>query len=426
MNHKNYFQLYKILSLFIFHILAVRADNLDDTLYSTILNNHQLQIAKKKLEITILEKPKVITEFFPNISVELSKQSYNSKNQNLLKESLSFLIQQDIFTGGSTIAKLAMVDASINSSCQIYNKVLNKVILETIQNYQLIVTLRKLALVQKINVNMALQSVEKAKIRVKTGAETQTSLFVAKTSLANTRSDLESFLIQNINLDIAFKYSVGIKSPKYLKQINMQKYKKIRDLNTLEVLTKNHNPDLMKVKSDLKSSKGSVSIAASLLLPRVSLFVNSTKARSFSERLSLYEKDYRVSTYGIKIQIPFLYKGGIQYLHISEAKKKCILHDIAFRFMKDNIEKEVNKLWIQYISNKNIYKLARISEYNCYQAYINTQTEFCSGAKTLLEVINKQSDYNLSVIKRLQKEKDYKISLFEAYNIAGHLSKIIF
>ena len=426
MNRRNYFNLCKILLIFIVHILAVQAHNLDDTLHYTILNNNQLQIAKKKLEITILEKPKVITEFFPNIYSELSKQSVNSNNQNFLKESLSFIMQQDIFTGGSTIAKLATVDASINSSYQMYNKVLNKVILETIQNYQLILTLRKLVLVQKINVDIASQSVEKAMVRVKTGAETKTSLFIAKTSLANTKSDLESFLIQDTNLAISFKYFVGINPPNNLKQINMRKYQKIRGLDTLELLTKNQNPDLIKVKNDLKASKGSVSIAASLLLPKVSLFINSSKTRSFSERLSLYEKDHKGSTYGIRIQIPVLYKGGIQYLHISEAKKKCILHEVAFNFMKDNVEKEMNKLWIQYIANKNIYKLARLSEYNCYQTYVNAQTEFHYGAKTLLEVINKQSDYNLSIIKRLQKEKDYKISLFEAYNIAGYLPKMIF
>jgi len=47
------------------------------------------------------------------------------------------------------------------------------------------------------------------------------------------------------------------------------------------------------------------------------------------------------------------------------------------------------------------------------------------GAKTLIEVINRQRDYNDNTIKRLSKERDYKVSLFEIYNLIGNLPKVI-
>ena len=43
----------------------------------------------------------------------------------------------------------------------------------------------------------------------------------------------------------------------------------------------------------------------------------------------------------------------------------------------------------------------------------------------LLEVINRQNDYNISTLQRLQKEMLHKLSSFEIYKLVGNLPKII-
>lgn len=418
------------------NINFTKAYNLNDAINSTLINNDQIQVAKKTLEITILAKPKAMTEFLPNVSAELNKTFTNPDSltikettgkidtipRSFNKNTFAFAIEQDIFTGGSTIAKLAAADAEINAAYQEYNKSLNEIILNAITSYQNVLTIRELVRVQKENVDMAQKSVEKATITVKTGAETKTSLFMAKASLAAMKSNLEDYLVQQNQAESSYLYLIGEEAPKKMDMIDVNKYPKIDSFDKLKIMVNAQNPDLLAIKNKLKASKQLINIQASVLLPRVSLFAN----RSISDNTpSNINKTDNGNTYGIKMSIPLLYKGGVQYLNISEAKKKSKQTEYSLKDTINNVNFKTSDVWKTYISSENIYKSYLSSEDNYYKTYLSTQSEFDVGAKTLMEVINRQRDYNTAIINRLQKEKDYKLSSFKIYNLIGNLPQVI-
>ena len=432
MNKTNFFKKVLFTLLFVSNFTFAGAYSLKDAVNSTLLNNEGLQIEKKKLEIAILEKPKAATEFLPSINIDLNKTFYNPSNAedtayngklSFNKESFGLSIQQDIFTGGSTIAKIASADAKINSAYQIYNKALNDMILKAIQNYQNVLTYRELVKVQQTNVDMAQKSVEKATITVKTGAETKTSLFLAKANLASMKSNLEDYLVGKTQAESNFQYLVGEKAPTIMEPIEIKNYAKIKNFDKFTTLVNTQNPDLIKVKSDFKASKQGVNIAAAALLPQVNLFANASRSKQSDN--NLLTPAFKGNTYGVGVNIPLLYKGGIQYLNISEAKKKSKITEISVRDVVSKIRSDAVSTWNKYISSENIYESSRVAEDNFYQTYLSTQSEFDVGAKTLIEVINRQRDYNDNTIKRLSKERDYKVSLFEIYNLIGNLPKVI-
>ena len=432
MNKTNFFKKVLFTLLFVSNFTFAGAYSLKDAVNSTLLNNEGLQIEKKKLEIAILEKPKAATEFLPSINIDLNKTFYNPNNaedtpyngkSSFDNESFGLSIQQDIFTGGSTIAKIASADAKINSAYQIYNKALNDMILKAIQNYQNVLTYRELVKVQQTNVDMAQKSVEKATITVKTGAETKTSLFLAKANLASMKSNLEDYLVGKTQAESNFQYLVGEKAPTIMEPIEIKNYAKIKNFDKFTTLVNTQNPDLIKVKSDFKASKQGVNIAAAALLPQVNLFANASRSKQSDN--NLLTPAFKGNTYGVGVNIPLLYKGGIQYLNISEAKKKSKITEISVRDVVSKIRSDAVSTWNKYISSENIYESSRVAEDNFYQTYLSTQSEFDVGAKTLIEVINRQRDYNDNTIKRLSKERDYKVSLFEIYNLIGNLPKVI-
>ncbi len=432
MNKTNFFKKVLFTLLFVSNFTFAGAYSLKDAVNSTLLNNEGLQIEKKKLEIAILEKPKAATEFLPSINIDLNKTFYNPNNaedtpyngkSSFNNESFGLSIQQDIFTGGSTIAKIASADAKINSAYQIYNKALNDMILKAIQNYQNVLTYRELVKVQQTNVDMAQKSVEKATITVKTGAETKTSLFLAKANLASMKSNLEDYLVGKTQAESNFQYLVGEKAPTIMEPIEIKNYAKIKNFDKFTTLVNTQNPDLIKVKSDFKASKQGVNIAAAALLPQVNLFANASRSKQSDN--NLLTPAFKGNTYGVGVNIPLLYKGGIQYLNISEAKKKSKITEISVRDVVSKIRSDAVSTWNKYISSENIYESSRVAEDNFYQTYLSTQSEFDVGAKTLIEVINRQRDYNDNTIKRLSKERDYKVSLFEIYNLIGNLPKVI-
>ena len=432
MNKTNFFKKVLFTLLFVSNFTFAGAYSLKDAVNSTLLNNEGLQIEKKKLEIAILEKPKAATEFLPSINIDLNKTFYNPNNaedtpyngkSSFNNESFGLSIQQDIFTGGSTIAKIASADAKINSAYQIYNKALNDMILKAIQNYQNVLTYRELVKVQQTNVDMAQKSVEKATITVKTGAETKTSLFLAKANLASMKSNLEDYLVGKTQAESNFQYLVGEKAPTIMEPIEIKNYAKIKNFDKFTTLVNARNPDLIKAKNAFKVSKQGVNIAAAGLLPQVNLFANASRSKQSDN--NLLTPAFKGNTYGVGVNIPLLYKGGIQYLNISEAKKKSKITEISVRDVVSKIRSDAVSTWNKYISSENIYESSRVAEDNFYQTYLSTQSEFDVGAKTLIEVINRQRDYNDNTIKRLSKERDYKVSLFEIYNLIGNLPKVI-
>ena len=430
MNKNRFFKVALLTLFFASNFNYVGAYSLKDAVNSTLLNNEQLQVNKKKLDIAILEKPKAATEFLPNINATLNKTFYNPSNpqsfggqSSFNKESFGLNIQQDIFTGGSTIAKIAQADANINVAYQNYNRALNKMILNTVQNYQDVLTSRELVKVQQTNVNMAQKSLEKAEITVKTGSETKTSLFLAKANLASMKSNLEDYLVQKTQAESNFQYFAGEEAPKVMEQIDVKKYAKIKNFDEFKVLVNTQNPDLIEVKNMLKASKQGVNLAASELLPSVNLFANSSRPK-YSENIT-NKDDFKGNTYGVGVNVPLLYKGGVQYLNISEAKKKSKSAEFSVRDVINKLQSQTISTWSKYTSSENIYVSSRVAEENFYQTYLSTQSEFDVGAKTLIDVINRQRDYNNNVIQRLSKERDYKVSLFETYNLVGNLPKII-
>ena len=435
MNKNRFFKVALLTLFFASNFNYVGAYSLKDAVNSTLFNNEQLQVEKKKLEIAILEKPKAATEFLPDVNIALNKTFYNPSDykanpyngaSSFHKESFGLNIQQDIFTGGSTIAKIAMADANINAAYQNYNRALNKMILNTVQSYQNVLTSREFVKVQQTNVNMAQKSLEKAEITVKTGAETKTSLFLAKANLADMKSNLEDYLVEKTQAESNFQYYVGEEAPKVMEQIDIKKYAKIKNFDEFKILVNTQNPDLIKVKNELKALKQGVNVAAAGLLPNVQLFANSSRQKySDNNPFKDNPSDFKGNTYGVGVNVPLLYKGGVQYLNISEAKKRSKGAEFSVRDVLNMIQSQAVSVWNKYTSSEQIYASSRVAEENFYQTYLSTQSEFDVGAKTLIEVINRQRDYNLNVIKRLSKERDYKISLFETYNLVGNLPKVI-
>ena len=442
MNLGNLLKIIILIIIFSVNINFTKAYNLNDAINSTLINNDQIQVAKKTLEITILAKPKAMTEFLPDVNAQLNKTFTNPDSLTIKdpknpsgpsttipgsfnKSSFTFGIEQDIFTGGSTIAKLAAADAEINAAYQAYNKSLNEIILNAITSYQNVLTIRELVRVQKENVDMAQKSVEKATITVKTGAETKTSLFMAKASLAAMKSNLEDYLVQQNQAESSYLYLIGEEAPKKMDMIDVKKYPKIDSFDKLKIMVNAQNPDLLAIKNKLKASKQLINIQASGLLPRVSLFANRSNNKYSDSTPDQYKNGFNGNTYGIKMSIPLLYKGGVQYLNISEAKKKSKQTEYSLKDTINNVNFKISDVWKTYISSENIYKSYLSSEDNYYKTYLSTQSEFDVGAKTLMDVINRQKDYNTAIINRLQKEKDYKLSSFKIYNLIGNLPQVI-
>ncbi len=427
-----------LLVVIVFFVILIcnnaKAYNLNDAVITVLQNNEEIQGAKKKLETEILKKPKVATEFLPNIALELNQTFHDNRNFNDSSKpikyhqgSLILRIEQEIYSGGSTIAKIAAVDAEINVAYQEYTKMLNGVVYKTIQAYQNVLTARESVKVQIQNTAMAEKNVKKAKVAVKLGADTKTSLYLAEASFSEVKSRLEDYKVQQVQAEAYFKYYVGEEAPEKMEGINLKKYKEVPTLKDFKALVSQKNPDIIEVKNRLKASKQGINIATSELMPKVSLFGQILKQdgpiyKGVGRGLSQIRNDG--DTYGIRMTIP-VFSRGLGYINISEARKEEKMFEHNLRNTVYAIQAETTSTWNNYISSDNIYNLLRKAEENYYKTYLSIQTEFDVGAKTISEVIKRQQDYNHSTIVRLQKEQESKLALFKIYKLIGNLPQVI-
>jgi len=399
--------------------------NLDNAISSALESNQQIEIAKKKLKIAILEKSRPIADFLPNISLELDQFFHYPESMKSGTNDVKLKIDQEIFTGGSTLLKFIQADIKINALYHDYNKTLNQVILKTIESYQNLLTSREIVDIQNTNVKIAKKHLKQALFQVQNGSETRTTLLRAKTYLADVESNLEKYLFDLIKAESDFRYIIGTKAPTHMDSINLSQFSKINNLESLKYLVMLNNPDILNAKCILHAYRQEIKFQKSYLMPRITLFGQIWRDGYLKEN-DVFQKNIspRKNAYGIKIHIPLFYKGGTQYFNIFEAKSKASLQKHSLQDVINSVERRVYQVWNGYNSNANIYKLSLQAEFNAYKAYKSTKAEFNVGAKTLIELINRQNDYNYLIIKRMIKENDYISSFFQIGNLIGDLPKV--
>ena len=427
-----------LLALVVLFIVSTFSDakayNLKDAITAVLQNNEKIQALRKKLEIAMLQKPKVVAEFLPNVALELNETFHKNRNfdnpSNPIKYhqgSLILNIEQEIYSGGSTIAKIIAADAEANVAYQDYIKELNDVIYQTINVYQGVLTNRELIKIQIQNVAMAEKHLEKARIMVKSRAYTKSFLYLAKANLSEIKQHLEEYKVNQVEVEAYFQYYIGEKAPEKMEEINLKQYK-APTLEDFKSLVNQKNPDILKAKSELKASKQGINIATSRLMPKISLFGQLLRqdGPSHLSNNTLFKQQIRKDgdTYGVKMTIP-VFSRGLEYLNISEAKKKKKLSEHSLKSTVYGIQANVTTTWDKYVTNDIIYNLSRQAEKDYYQTYLSIQAEFDVGAVTIFDVIKRQQEYNHHTVTRLQKEKDSKLALFGIYKLIGNLPQAI-
>ena len=113
------------------------------------------------------------------------------------------------------------------------------------------------------------------------------------------------------------------------------------------------------------------------------------------------------------------------YVGISEARKTNKQSEYNLRDTLNRVKAETSSTWDQYISSANVHDLSRQAEESYHQTYLGMKTEFEVGARSILDVTTTQQNYNRSMIDRLNKEKDSKLTLFKIYELVGNLPEIV-
>lgn len=430
---KNKFFVTNVLTIILFFvkkIIFINAYNINDTINYVFKNNKKIQITKKNLELAILEKYKLVTEYFPDINIETGNNWYKLHNLYLInnlsditvKQYSFFLnIEQEIFTGGTTILKFIVINNEINNIYQEYNKLLNDIISKCIQYYQNIISIRKILKIQKENILIARKILQKT-LNAKDTEEINHSIILIKLNLHNIQSNFKNLLKQHKEIEGVFQYYTERGLPRRVQKVNSLFFRDITKNNRkYKINSYKKNNELNILKNNLKNNRYINRINICHVLPKITLFANQSLNIKRSNSFLKDRKRLLYENWGIKIFFPIFSKGGVQYFNIKEGKRKNIQSKYIVKDISKILKNKMDSLWEIYINKRSIYKISCEIEKTYYKIYLNYKLGFFAGSKNLAEVLNKKKDYNDAHILKIKRENSYFLSLIQIYNFKGEL-----
>ena len=423
-----------IIVLLINKIIFTRAHNVQKTINYVFQNNEKVQLVKKNLELAILEKYKLITELLPDINSETTTNWYkiyklylhepiinNFDRITVRQHSMSFTIEQEIFSGGSTILKFIVLNNDINIIYQEYNKLLNDIIFKCLQYYQNIISIRKLLKIQKENILIGRKIFHKI-INIENSNNNDYSIILIKTNMNSVQNNFKILIKQHEEINEIFKYYTGNELPRVIQRINKSFFNDIpSNRQKYKIKYYRNNIELNILKNNLKNNKSINNINICYIFPKVTIFSNQNFNNKRINNFIQEKKRLLYSNWGIKIFFPIFSKGGAQYINIKENRIKNVQSKYTIKEVTKIIKSKINSFWEIYMDKKNLYIKSIKIENIYYKIYLKSKLEFFIGEKSLISTLNKKKDYNDSCILKIKKENSYFLSVAQLYNFTGEL-----
>ena len=433
--------------------------NIGDALLKAYINNNALLSKKEALDATKLEKPKAYTEFMPNVITatkfsrnipkvyEMEKKATKNSRKATLQASL------DLFTGGSTITKINMSDKKIAGAVADYQDTLDDITYKVISAYQNIIYSKEYYNITMHNVKFKENVLKTATVKFKMGEEVKTEVIKAKAELAAAVAGKEDGANKLQNAIANFVYLVGEVPPELIEPINTTSVKLPDTLEDLTTYALKNNPKLIKSKMDAEYAKKAVNLYLAKFSPQIKLTAQASRSNLKKyiqtqqgggnviigrdpntgqiQRLPVQPQTVTLpnpnkddgNSLVLEVDVPIFQK-GLEYLEVSEARKKAKSASSAFKYTESEINFNTIQAWNNYHSTK--YQLESLKESTiAYKEAVKSETEkYEAGATTITELLRTQNDEREQQIRELKALNEHKLSIFQIKQLMGDISKM--
>ena len=153
------------------------------------------------------------------------------------------------------------------------------------------------------------------------------------------------------------------------------------------------------------------------MLPKASFFVSAGDIKDDI-------KENAKKKYGFEASIPIF--NAASYVNILSARKHKELKDHQLQNVMKSTINDLSYALVKYKGARNSLDMHKISEDYHYKTLSSAREELNMGSINISQIIEIQKNYNESSINRLEKEKEYFISIFEIFKITEDLLLYIF
>lgn len=417
---------------------------LKDAIESAKTNNFGMHITKTDLDKAQLSRAEAVAGFWPKIdaTASMSKQAskydrygggqvveknsidkYNFGNEPTLQRT-GIQIEQELFTGGSTVFGMLKVEKGLQSADFQYQSKTISLLLEVIQAYQDVLWLRQTYRIKTNEEAAARESLEKFEAKFNASEITKTEVSSARVSLADAMAQKEEIFGAMKNKEAFFAYKVGVEPTEDLSMIDYAKLSIPKSLEELLALVKQGNPEVAAAQYTYEAAKYDVKISESRLLPRVTANMSLNRANS-SDRKGLTNAGYNYNQASIDISLP-IFNRGLNITDIKKSKYALRRSDLELQDKEANITNKTIEVWSEYQTSKARIVSTREAEVAAHEAYEGMKEEFLAGTKSSLDLLRSESDVFRMQLMHERAQRQLVLSVFQIRALIGDLDKVDF
>lgn len=423
----------KILLLVTFSSVPFKiyALTLEEALTSGYTNDEELQIIRSDFLASIESFPSAIAEFMPKLSAKLDLTNSNitgkgpvaANNQLITSKTDSIRrtisLDQPIFDGWSSVAKLRSAQAGFMSSRAVYYAKEQEVFLKQLEIYLTYIEAQEKLSISEVSVKSNKTQLDAMQEKFRLGESTMTEVSSAKEGFATAESQ-KAIAYSNYESAKANFYQIFGIEPTNLVIPGFPKNMP----NTEEELTNlalKMNLNIHNAKYKSQSDKANEYAAKGSLLPKA-FFNIKNEDTGFSPQNNSSSINNKSITSTFSVVVPIFARGGAEYSEIRRAKQASRKSMLDFNRITKQVKAQSKSEWSRFKATKESLEATNESVNAAEIAYEGMIQEERLGSKTIIDVLRAESKLNEARQKVIEARKTMILSAYKIKQLIGEFT----
>lgn len=411
-----------------------QAVTLQEALTSGYDNDEERKIIQADFLNEIEQFPQAVSEFIPKVRGVIENQRENisrkagidttSITDNISRKSerynKSIIVEQSVFSGGSSLAKLKAAQSSFRASRASYYNKEQELLLNQIDNYLSTVESKEKYDISKISVKSNMKQLEAAREKFRLGESTETEVASAEAGLAAAESN-QSLAQANYEASMAnFKRVFGLEPDDISMPIVPGEMPESLDSLTEKALMANLS--IQTARNSTKANKAREYAAKGVLLPQVNFSLQTSRDEFNPEAPNTSQLNRKGLTSTVSVTVPILQKGGAEYSDIRRAKYESRKSAAQLGNEQKKIRANCRAEWESYFAARERIDAANKGVKAAQIAYDGIVQEEKLGSKTIVDVLNMEERLNKARETKVEADKAMIISAYRIKALTGEVT----
>jgi TolC family type I secretion outer membrane protein len=396
-----------------------RAQTIDEALVAAYLTNPDLQAQRAALRATDELVPQALSDWRPTVAIDSGVETRDIDSQDgggtLNTKEAGIALDQQIYSGGETVANTERAENLVRSERARLVAFEQNVLLDAATVYTNLLAAEAVLDFAIQNENRLRRQLQATQDRFEVGVVTRTDVAQAEARLSGAIADR-----------VRAEGELTAARADYRRVINQEPGRLVvpeplRALPASEVeaqeLAEVNNPNIAVGQFDLAAARAEVDVALAALLPRLSVRGELT----YADEPTLTQEWQRDASIGANLTVP-LYQGGGEYARVRQTKQTVRQRqddlEAAFRAVRNEVTAAWQALLTASTQIQSISAEVRANQI----AVEGVRQEAMVGQRTVLDVLDTESDLFDSQVRLVQARRDEIIASYRVKASVGELT----